>query len=158
MHHAQTFSGNRYAKLRNTDYYLGALILYALFAAVFIPYLYAVSSIWTNSDKTQCSKFYDDNNNKYGLDYLHQNSTNPDGSKGFGKGQFGTDILGRPIIGTDMLGRPIFGPDNANANKFSTDKMGRPLTGKICWLIVRCSRNRFGKNCNGYKIDIEQIS
>lgn len=55
MHHAQTFSGNRYIELRSTDYYFGALILYALFAAMFIPYLYIFSQIWTNSNSLHCS-------------------------------------------------------------------------------------------------------
>lgn len=55
MHHAQTFSGNRYAELRITDHYFGALILYALFAGVFIPYLYIVSNIWTNWKVMHCS-------------------------------------------------------------------------------------------------------
>lgn len=56
MHHAQTFSGNRYAELRNTDYHLGALILYVLFAGVFILYLYVTSNIWVNLEEMHCSK------------------------------------------------------------------------------------------------------
>lgn len=55
MHHAQTFTGKRYAILRINDYYFGALILYVLFVGVFIPNLYIISHVWLNSFKLPCS-------------------------------------------------------------------------------------------------------
>lgn len=56
MYHAQTFSGSRYIELRSSDFYFGALILYALFAAMFIPYLYILSQIWANSNSLHCNR------------------------------------------------------------------------------------------------------
>lgn len=56
MYHAQTFNGNRYAELRNTDYHFGALILYVLFAGIFILYLYITSNILVNLENTRCSR------------------------------------------------------------------------------------------------------
>lgn len=57
MYHAQTFNGQRYAKLRSMDYYFGALILFALFVAMFIPYYFAISKIWASLSIISCNKF-----------------------------------------------------------------------------------------------------
>lgn len=46
----------RFAELRSTDFYFAAIILYVLFVAVFLPYLYVISTAWANTEELLCSK------------------------------------------------------------------------------------------------------